>query len=286
MTATNTTLTAKDGAGSTFNIAQASESVSTAKASATYLKSPSTEALVEPFVAGQAIGALVAGSAIIGKVGIDQTTDGTTNLVSAKQNGTWNVGTITTLPALVAGSAIIGNVRIDQTTDGTTNAVSAKQNGTWNIGTITTLPALVAGAALIGKVGIDQTTPGTTNAVVLTATTIGGTLTYAALGGTGNALLTNSAITVVSGAHSLYKVRLTNSGAAGVWVQLFDASSVTLGTTVPKDSIWVPPNGVWVDDFDGEARVGFSTGIMAAATATSTGNGAPTATIAATFYYK
>lgn len=35
--------------------------------------------------------ALVAGAAIIGKVGIDQTTPGTTNLVAAGQNGTWTV---------------------------------------------------------------------------------------------------------------------------------------------------------------------------------------------------
>ena len=56
MTATNTTLTAKDGAGSTFAIAQATESVSTAKAPVAYLKSPATEALVEPFVAGNSVG--------------------------------------------------------------------------------------------------------------------------------------------------------------------------------------------------------------------------------------
>ncbi len=35
--------------------------------------------------------ALVAGTALIGKVGIDQTTPGTTNAVSAAQNGTWTV---------------------------------------------------------------------------------------------------------------------------------------------------------------------------------------------------
>lgn len=34
---------------------------------------------------------VLAGTAIIGKVGIDQTTDGTTNLVAAKQSGTWKV---------------------------------------------------------------------------------------------------------------------------------------------------------------------------------------------------
>lgn len=32
---------------------------------------------------------LSAGSAVIGKVGIDQTTDGTSNLVAAKQSGVW-----------------------------------------------------------------------------------------------------------------------------------------------------------------------------------------------------
>ena len=39
--------------------------------------------------------ALVAGTNIIGRVGIDQTTDGTTNLVAAKQNGTWTISTVT-----------------------------------------------------------------------------------------------------------------------------------------------------------------------------------------------
>lgn len=47
----------------------------------------------------------------------------------AAQSGTWNIGTVTTLPALVAGSAIIGKVGIDQTTPGTTNAVSIAQVG-------------------------------------------------------------------------------------------------------------------------------------------------------------
>jgi hypothetical protein len=49
----------------------------------------------------------IAGAALIGKVGIDQTTQGVTNGV-----------------ALVAGTAIAGKVGIDQTTPGTTNAVA------------------------------------------------------------------------------------------------------------------------------------------------------------------
>jgi hypothetical protein len=54
--------------------------------------------------------AIPAGSAIIGKVGIDQTTPGNTNGVQVNA-------------ALPAGSAIIGKVGIDQTTPGTTNGV-------------------------------------------------------------------------------------------------------------------------------------------------------------------
>ena len=53
---------------------------------------------------------VAAGSAIIGKVGIDQTTPGTTNGVQVNA-------------ALPAGTNIIGKTGIDQTTPGTTNAV-------------------------------------------------------------------------------------------------------------------------------------------------------------------
>jgi hypothetical protein len=106
--------------------------------------------------------------------------------VQANQSGTWNIGTITTIPALVAGAAIIGKVGIDQTTPGTTNAVQATNfpssvaTGTGAQGatvprvTVATDTATVAGSAsipagtnLMGKVGVDQTTPGTTNGVSL-----------------------------------------------------------------------------------------------------------------------
>lgn len=70
--------------------------------------------------------AIPAGTAIIGKVGIDQTTPGTTNGVQVNA-------------ALPAGSNIIGNIRIDQTTPGTTNGVQVNA-------------ALPAGANTIGAV--------------------------------------------------------------------------------------------------------------------------------------
>jgi len=56
---------------------------------------------------------LAAGVALIGKVGIDQTTPGTTNRV--------DIGA-----ALPAGTNLLGKVGIDQTTPGTTNRVDAR----------------------------------------------------------------------------------------------------------------------------------------------------------------
>lgn len=86
---------------------------------------------------------LTTGAAIIGRVGTDQTTPGTTDHVSpiAGQNGvagnTGLVGATTqrvvlaTDVGLPAGSAIVGRVGTDQTTPGTTDHVSpiAGQNG-------------------------------------------------------------------------------------------------------------------------------------------------------------
>ena len=77
-----------------------------------------------------ALPALVAGSAIIGKVGIDQTTPGTTNGVQVNA-------------ALPAGANIIGKISIDQTTPGTTNGVQVNA-------------ALPAGANVIGHVIVDS----------------------------------------------------------------------------------------------------------------------------------
>jgi hypothetical protein len=88
-----------------------------------------------------------AGAAIIGKVGIDQTTPGTTNGVQV-------------VAALPAGTNLLGKTGIDQTTQGTTNGV-----------------VLNAGTNVAGKFGIDQTTPGTTNGVQVIAALPAGTNT-------------------------------------------------------------------------------------------------------------
>lgn len=146
---------------------------------------------------------ILAGSAIIGKMGIDQTTPGTTNKVTLGADIVAVTGPLTDaqmravavpvsaaalpLPSGAASAALqtqpgvdIGDVTVNNaaganavniqdggnsiTVDGT---VGATQSGPWNIGSISTLPSLAGGSAIIGKVGIDQTTPGTTNKVSL-----------------------------------------------------------------------------------------------------------------------
>lgn len=77
---------------------------------------------------------LPAGASVIGKVGIDQTTPGTTNGVAVNA-------------ALPAGANIVGKVGIDQTTPGTTNGVVVTS-------------ALPAGANTIGTVNLDATDSG------------------------------------------------------------------------------------------------------------------------------
>lgn len=89
--------------------------------------------------------AIPAGANVIGKTSIDQTTPGTTNLVSIGSNGT--VGITGTLPAFTAIPAF----KIDQTTPGTTNAVQLTG----------ALPTLAAGTNTIG-VTIPKTPCGTT----------------------------------------------------------------------------------------------------------------------------
>lgn len=92
---------------------------------------------------------LKAGSAIIGKVGIDQTTPGTTDSV--------------TVATGQGAGATIGATADAAVTAGATGSISAKLRSISR--DIVANIVLAAGSAIIGKVGIDQTTPGTTDSV-------------------------------------------------------------------------------------------------------------------------
>ena len=82
------------------------------------------------------VAALPAGTNLIGKVGIDQTTPGTTNLVAAGQNGTWTVG--------ISASQTIG---VTQATAANLNATVV---GVWQGATGSNVPANATATGLRG----------------------------------------------------------------------------------------------------------------------------------------
>lgn len=85
---------------------------------------------VDAFGATCSVTTFGAGTAIIGKVGIDQTTPGTTNGVQVNA-------------ALPAGANIIGKTGIDQTTPGTTNLVALAANQSVNVAQINAVAPLM-----------------------------------------------------------------------------------------------------------------------------------------------
>jgi hypothetical protein len=137
-------------------------------------------------------GALVlgAGTAIMGKVGIDQTTPGTTNgvqinaAIPAGDNNIGNVDIVTLPSGNLGQQAKAASLSVAPATDitdatyiGDIKFGESLPAGSNNIGDIdvASLPALIAGSAIIGQVGIDQTTPGTTNGVQVNAALPAGT---------------------------------------------------------------------------------------------------------------
>lgn len=176
--------------------------------------------------------ALPAGTNILGKVGIDQTTPGTTNGVQVNS-------------ALPAGTNILGKTGIDQTTPGTTNKVSIGTDGTVAINT-----ALPAGTNVIGKTGIDQTTAVTTNGVIIAPSA-------AAAAGIGSTASTAAEATHVlkGSAGNLYGLTVT-IGTVGGYLLIFDLTSAPAdGAVTPAYCIPIISNGT-----NGFGSVGFNPG--------------------------
>lgn len=170
--------------------------------------------------------AVAAGSAVIGKVGIDQTTPGTTNLVSIGSNGTVTAtGTVNATGTLTVAQATGTNLHtvVDA---GTLTLVSAVTT----LGTITA--ALPAGTALLGKTGIDQT--GTLNNGVLIAPS--------AIAATGIAAVTT--LTTLESGHvfkasagNLYSAYCTNTGTVAGWMFIMNSTSVLADGTLTSGQI-------------------------------------------------
>jgi hypothetical protein len=188
---------------------------------------------------------LHAGTNLVGKVGIDQTTPGTTNGVqvnAALPSGTNVIGHViadsgstTVVTGNVATTvADAANVTLGAKADAKstatdTTAVTAMQvlkeisameqapasRAVTNAGTFATQATLQAGAALVGKVGIDQTTPGTTNGVQVNAALPAGSNVI------GHVIADSGSTTAVTG---------------NVATTAADASNVTLGAKADAKS--------------------------------------------------
>src|SRR6185312_2236745 len=95
----------------------------------------------KPNSAGALPTTVSAGSAIIGQVGIDQTTPGTTNLVAAGQSGTWNITNVSGTVSLPTGASTAANQTATQTpvAAGAATATAGQLGGCQYLSTLPTL---------------------------------------------------------------------------------------------------------------------------------------------------
>lgn len=155
---------------------------------------------------------------------------GTGGTFPSTQSGTWNIGSITTLPSLVAGAAIVGKFGIDQTTVGTTNGVSLAQ-----IGTATVLTG--NGTSGTGSQRINIASDNTAFPVLASLQAI-------ATGGasTAGAIVPNNttAVSVKGSAGTIYGVQLAGIGSAPAYLKIYDSAAVTCGSGTPIKRLLIP----------------------------------------------
>lgn len=96
-------------------------------------------------------------------------------------------------------------------------------------------------------------------------------------------LATKQAVKASAGSLSAYHIQNPNTSDA--WVQFFDLASagVTVGTTVPTLSLWVPAGGALDTSLVEPAT--FATAITIAATTTATGSTAPSTGLVTNLLY-
>lgn len=195
------------------------------------------------------LSALVAGTAVIGKVGIDQTTPGTTNAVSA---------------VLTAGSAAVGKLAANDGVDiGDVTVNNATGSGTATAALRVELPTNGTGViATVGAVtAITNALPAGTNNV--------GDVDIVTLPNVSTATLSN-----VADAASSAQLLASNSSRKGcvIWNDSTEDLFIKYGTTasltdcvhkIPADAQWtmVAPiytgriDGIWRNNASGSARI-------------------------------
>ena len=102
-----------------------------------------------------------------------------------------------------------------------------------------------------------------------------------------NSALTNTVTAVKASAGNVFWFEFINTGASAAFVQLFNlaTASVTLGTTTPTHSFYVPAGGA-NDKVSTIALIQCSTAISIAATTTATGSTAPATSLTINMGYK
>lgn len=246
-----------------------------------------------------------AGSAIIGKVGIDQTTPGTTNLVALAANQSVNVAQINaTTPLMGNGTTGTGSPRVTIASDNTAFTVNLGTGGT----SATSLgkaedAAHVSGDTGVAMLGIrDDTlnaTSGTEGDYEMLHTTAEGALwvtqapsitngwaTFNATSGDGSTALTATAQQVKATVGTVGGWYIYNPNSAATYVNFYNATSasVTVGTTNQQMVICVPAtSGANVEFGNG---ITFATAISISATTTGGGNTAPATALECNIYYK
>jgi hypothetical protein len=207
---------------------------------------------------------------------------GANTIGAVTQSGTWNIGSITTLPALATGANTIGAVtqasgpwtmnltQANGTTlltgTGAQGAGSPRVTVATDSATVAGSASLPAGSNIVGKVGIDQTTPGTTNGVTIApsaSATIGQTPVNSAAAENNHVLKAS--------AGNLYGVYATNlTATAGFLVVLNATSAPADGAITPLACVPLTANGVAsVNYLPGPPAV-YSTGITAIVTSAAT----------------
>ncbi|QEL14801.1 hypothetical protein [Limnoglobus roseus] len=263
MTFTSNPITVKDSAAADKSIIAYNDGTSSAFA---HPLLDSTGAIISPATSGNQ----TAGNASLATIATNTSGLATATAQAAGNSSLASIATNTTGAATAAAQAT-GNSSLASVATNTAN-IPAKGQATM----ANSLPIAIAS---------DQPAV----PVAMTANTAGGTSTFCANGAAGgNALLTSTPVAVKASAGNLYGFDFVNTGNAAAYVQIFDLAvgSVTLGTTAPKLSKWVPAGGSWEEKFGGEGKISFANAIVMAATSTPSGSTTPATGILANVTFK
>lgn len=231
---------------------------------------------------------LHAGSNLIGKVGIDQTTPGTTNAVAIQDGAgnalTTNSTTFTAKKALdvnmlgTLGTAFSAAGKVDvKGADGDVfvrQATGTNLHAVIDSGTITTVSAVTAISNALpagtNNIGFVTPTPGTTGGWSVNSQTA----------------LTNTKVAVKASAGTFGGYMLYNPNTTIQYIQVFDVASgsVTLGSTTPTYVIPIP--GGAAANLEIGNGINHATAITLAATTTPTGSTAPGSNLVGFFLFK